>query len=137
MAAMEDVLDLYAEPYNPKRPTVTFDETSKQLIGETRQPLPAQPGHAARYDYEYKRNGTRNLFLFCEPQAGWRPVAVTTQRTREDFAPQRKWWVDERYPPAAVSRVVLATLTTHKPGSLDETFPPAEAPRVRQKWEVH
>jgi hypothetical protein len=137
VAAREEVRDLYAEPSDPNRPTVTFEETSKQLIGETRHPLPAQPGPPARYDYEDQRNGTRNIFLFCEPQAGWRPVAVTTQRTREDFAPQRKWWVDERYPPAAVSRVVLATLTTHKPGSLDETFPPAEAPRVRQKWEFH
>ena len=74
---MEDVLDLYAEPYDPQRPKANFDETSKQLIGETRQPLPPRPGHSARYDYEYKRNGTRNLFLFCEPQAGWRHVTVT------------------------------------------------------------
>ena len=134
---MEDVLDLYAEPYDPKRPTVTFDETSKQLIGETRQPLPAQPGYPARYDYEYKRNGTRNIFLFCEPQAGWRHVAVTAQRTMEDFAHQMKWLVDERYPHADVIRVVLDNLNTHKPGSLYETFPPAEAHRVRQKLEFH
>lgn len=134
---MEDVLDLYAEPYDPKRPTVTFDETSKQLIGETRPPRPAQPGHAARYDYEYKRNGTRNIFLFCEPQAGWRHVAVTAQRTMEDFAHQMKWLVDERYPHAEVIRVVLDNLNTHKPGSLYETFPPAEAHRLRQKVEFH
>lgn len=134
---MEDVLDLYAEPYDPKRPTVTFDETSKQLIGETRPPRPAQPGHAARYDYEYKRNGTRNIFLFCEPQAGWRHVAVTAQRTMEDFAHQMKWLVDERYPHAEVIRVVLDNLNTHKPGSLYETFPPAEAHRLRQKLEFH
>ena len=134
---MEDVLDLYAEPYDPKRPTVTFDETSKQLLGETRPPRPAQPGHAARYDYEYKRNGTRNIFLFCEPQAGWRHVAVTAQRTMEDFAHQMKWLVDERYPHAEVIRVVLDNLNTHKPGSLYETFPPAEAHRLRQKVEFH
>ena len=134
---MEDVLDLYAEPYDPKRPTVTFDETSKQLIGETRPPLPAQPGHPARYDYEYQRNGTRNLFLFCEPQAGWRHVAVTAQRTMEDFAHQMKWLVDERYPHAEVIRVVLDNLNTHKPGSLYETFSAAEAPRLRQKLEFH
>ena len=134
---MEDVLDLYAEPYDPKRPTVTFDETSKQLIGETRPPLPAQPGHPARYDYEYKRNGTRNIFLFCEPQAGWRPVAVTAQRTMEDFAHQMKWLVDERYPHAEVIRVVLDNLNTHKPGSLYETFSAAEAHRLRQKLEFH
>jgi DDE superfamily endonuclease len=137
VAAMEDVLDLYAEPYDPKRPTVTFDETSKQLIGETRPPLPAQPGHPARYDYEYKRNGTRNIFLFCEPQAGWRHVAVTAQRTMEDFAHQMKWLVDERYPHAEVIRVVLDNLNTHKPGSLYETFAPAEAHRLRQKLEFH
>jgi len=134
---MEEVLDLYAEPYDPKRPKVNFDETSKQLIGETRQPLPAQPGHAARYDYEYKRNGTRNIFLFCEPQAGWRHVAVTQQRTMQDFAHQMKWLVDERYPEAAVIRVVLDNLNTHKPASLYETFAPAEAHRIRQKLEFH
>jgi hypothetical protein len=134
---MEDVLDLYAEPYNPKRPKVNFDESSKQLIGETRAPLPAQPGQAARFDYEYKRNGTRNLFLFCEPQAGWRHVAVTEQRTMQDFAHQMKWLVDERYPEAEVIRVVLDNLNTHKPASLYETFPPAEAHRLRQKLEFH
>jgi DDE superfamily endonuclease len=134
---MEDVLDLYAEPYNPKRPKVNFDESSKQLIGETRAPLPAQPGQAARFDYEYKRHGTRNLFLFCEPQAGWRHVAVTEQRTMQDFAHQMKWLVDERYPEAEVIRVVLDNLNTHKPASLYETFPPAEAHRLRQKLEFH
>jgi hypothetical protein len=134
---MEDVLDLYAEPYDPKRPRVNFDETSKQLIGEVRTPLPAQPGHAARYDYEYKRNGTRNLFLFVEPQAGWRQVVVTEHRTMQDFAHQMKWLVDERYPEADVIRVVLDTLNTHKPASLYETFPPAEAHRIRQKLEFH
>jgi DDE superfamily endonuclease len=134
---MEDVLDLYAEPYDPKRPKVNFDETSKQLIGETRPPLLPRPGQAARYDYEYKRNGTRNLFLFCEPQAGWRHVEVTEQRTMEDFAGQMKWLVDERYPKADVIRVVLDNLNTHKVASLYETFPPAEAHRLRQKLEFH
>jgi transposase len=134
---MEDVLDLYAEPYDPKRPKINFDETSKQLIGETRQPLPAQPGHAARYDYEYHRNGTRNLFLFCEPQTGWRHVEVTEHRTMQDFARQMQWLVDERYPEAEVIRVVLDNLNTHKPASLYETFAPAEAHRIRQKLEFH
>jgi hypothetical protein len=137
VAAMEDVLDLYAEPYNPKRPKVNFDESSKQLSGETRAPLPAQPGQAARFDYEYKRHGTRNLFLFCEPQAGWRHVAVTEQRTMQDFAHQMKWLVDERYPEAEVIRIVLDNLYSHKPASLYETFPPAEAHRLRQKLEFH
>jgi transposase len=134
---MEDVLDLYAESYDPKRPTVTFDETSKQLIGETRHPLPARPGQVARYDYEYQRNGTRNLFLVCEPQAGWRHVEVTAQRTMQDFAQQMKWLVDTRYPEAQVIRVVLDNLNTHKPGSLYETFAPAEAHRLCQKLEFH
>jgi len=137
VAAMEDVLELYAEPYDPKRPKLNFDETSKQLIGEARQPLLARPGQAARYDYEYKRNGTRNIFLFCEPQAGWRHITVTEHRTMQDFAHQMKWLVDERYPEAAVIRVVLDNLNTHKPASLYETFPPAEAHRIRQKLEFH
>lgn len=137
VAAMEDVLDLYAEPYEPKRPMVVFDETSKQLIGETRQPLPAQPGSPARYDYEYKRNGSRTLFLLCEPHAGWRRVEVTKQRTRQDFAHQMQWLVDERYPAAEVIRVVLDNLNTHKVASLYETFAPAEAHRLRQKLEFH
>jgi DDE superfamily endonuclease len=134
---MEDVLDLYAEPYDPKRPKVNCDETSKQLMGETPQPLLARPGHAARYDYEYNRNGTRNIFLCCEPQTGWRHVAVTAQRTRQDFAQQMKWRVEERYPEADVLRVVLDNLNTHKVASLYETFPPAEAHRLRQKVEFH
>jgi transposase len=134
---MEDVLDLYAEPYDPQRPTVVFDETSKQLIGETRQPLPARPGQVARYDYEYQRNGTRNIFLVCEPHAGWRHVEVTAQRTMHDFAEQMKWLVDERYPHAEVIRVVVDNLNTHKPGSLYETFAPAEAHRLCQKLEFH
>lgn len=134
---MENVLDLYAEPYDAQRPTVTFDETSKQLIGETRHPLPARPGQVARYDYEYQRHGTRNIFLVCEPQAGWRHVEVTTQRTMQDFAQQMKWLVDERYPQAEVIRVVLDNLNTHKPGSLYETFPPAEAHRLCQKLKFH
>jgi DDE superfamily endonuclease len=134
---MEDVVDLYAEPYDPQRPTVTFDETSKQLIGETRPPLPAQPGHAARYDSEYKRSGTRNVFLFVEPRAGGRHVVVTEQRTVQDFAYQMQWLVDARYPEAEVSRVVLDNLNPHKPASLSETFAPAEAHRLRQELEFH
>jgi DDE superfamily endonuclease len=134
---MEDVLDLYAEPYDPQRPTVTFDETSKQLIGETRRPLPARPGQVERYDYEYHRNGTRNIFLVCEPQVGWRHVEVTARRTMQDFAHQMQWLVDERYPEAKVIRVVLDNLNTHRPASLYETFAPAEAHRLRQKLEFH
>ena len=95
---MEDVLDLYAEPYDPQRPVVCFDETSTQLLADVREPIPAKPGRPKREDYEYRREGTRNLFLACEPKAGWRHVAVTQRRTIEDFAHQMRWLVDEAYP---------------------------------------
>ena len=98
MAAMEDVLDLYAEPYDPQRPVVCFDETSTQLLADVREPLPAKPGRPRREDYEYQRGGTRNLFLTCEPRRGWRHVAITRQRTMQDFAQQMRWLVDEAYP---------------------------------------
>ena len=134
---MEDVLDLYAEPYNLRRPKVNFDETSKQLIAETRRALPARPGQSQRYDYEYERNGTRNLFLFTEPQAGWRHVNVTEHRTMIDFAYQMRWLVDEAYPEAEVIRVVLDNLNTHKAASLYEAFAPEEARRIIKKLEFH
>jgi hypothetical protein len=137
VAAMEDVLELYAEPYDPKRPKVNFDESSKQLIAEKQEPLRAQPGQPQRYDYEYERNGTRNLFIFCEPQAGWRLIEVTHQRTKIDFAYQMKWLVDERYPEAEVIRVVLDNLNTHKIASLYEAFAPEEARRIAKKLEFH
>ena len=134
---MEDVLEVYAEPYDPTRPKVNFDETTKQLIKETRQPLPAQPGRPQRYDYEYERNGTRNLFLFVEPQAGRRHVHVTEQRTKVDFAHEMQWLVDEGYPEATVIRVVLDNLNTHKIASLYEAFEPAEARRIARKLVLH
>ncbi len=95
VACMEDVLDLYAEPYDPERPVVCFDETSKQLLAEKRSPIPPKPARRERYDYEYQRNGTRNLFMLCEPLAGWRHVAVTERRTMVDFAQQMRWLADE------------------------------------------
>lgn len=134
---MEEVLDLYAEPYDARRPKGNFDEKSGQLIAETRTPWPAQPGQPARIDYEYQRNGTANLFVMCEPQAGWRQVVVTERRTKHDFAHQMQWLVDERYPEAEVIRVVLDQLNTHRPASLYDTFPPAEARRIRKKLEFH
>ncbi len=134
---MEDVLDLYAEPYDAQRPVVGFDETNKQLIEEKRQPLAPTARQPERYDYEYQRNGTRNLFMCCEPLAHWRHIAVTTQRTMQDFAHQMKWLVDERYPEAAVIRVVMDNLNTHKPASLYETFAPAEARRILKQLEFH
>jgi transposase len=137
VAAMEDVLDLYAEPTDPQRPKVCFDETPKQLVAETRRPLPASPGQAERYDYEYQRNGTRNLFLFCEPDRGWRHIEMTETRTMQDFAHQMQWLVDVPYPDADVIRVVLDNLNTHKPAALYETFAPAEARRILKRLEFH
>ena len=134
---MEDVLDLYAEPYDAQRPVVCFDETSTQLLSEPRPPLPAKPGRPRRQDYEYRREGTRNLFLTCEPRRGWRHVAVTQRRTRQDFAHQMRWLVDEAYPEAQVVRVVLDNLNTHRPASLYQAFPPAEARRIVKRLEFH
>ena len=134
---MEDVLDLYAEPYDPRRPVVCFDETSTQLLGEARSPLPARPGQPRRQDYEYRREGTRNLFLTCEPLRGWRHVAVTQRRTMVDFAHQMRWLVDEAYPEVQVVRVVLDNLNTHRPASLYEAFPAAEARRIVKRLEFH
>ena len=145
MAAMEDVLDLYAEPYDPDRPVVCFDETSTQLLADTRPPIPVQPGQPRRQDYEYRRAGTRNIFLTCEPLAGWRHVAITERRTMEDFAHQMRWLVDEAYPDAPVVRVVLdnpvsstgQALNTHRMASLYETFAAAEARRIVKRLEFH
>ena len=137
VAAMEDVLDLYEEPYDPQRPAVCFDETSTQLIGESRIPLPARPGRRERFDYEYRRNGTRNLFMLCEPLRGWRHVAVTERRRMGDFAHQMRWLADEAYTKAEKIRVVLDNLNTHRPASLYETFDPAEARRILKRLEFH
>ena len=137
VANMEDVLDLYEEPHDPERPVVCFDETSTQLLAETRPPLPPRPGGPRRQDYEYRREGTRNLFLACEPLAGWRHVAVTQRRTMNDFAHQMRWLVDEAYPEAQVVRIVLDNLNTHRPASLYESFPAAEARRIVKRLEFH
>jgi transposase len=134
---MEDLLDLYAEPYDPKRPVVGFDETSKQLVAETRLPLPMGPGTPERVDYEYERRGTANLFLLCQPLGGWRHVEVTDRRTKHDFAEQMQALVDRHFPDAAVIRVVLDNLNTHTPAALYEAFAPAEARRILKKLEFH
>jgi DDE superfamily endonuclease len=134
---MEDVLDLYAELYDTRRPKVNFAEKSVQLIAETRTSLPTQPGQPARIEYEYQRNGTANLFVMCEPPAGWRHLVVTERRTKHDFAHQMQWLVDERYPEAEVIRVGLDQLNTPRPASLYDTCPPAEARRIRKKLEFH
>lgn len=136
VAPMEDLLDLYAEPYDPVRPVVCFDESPKQLIGEVREPIPPQPGAPARQDTEYKRNGVRNLMMICEPKRGWRNVLIMQRRTKIDFAHAMRHIV-ECYPDAEVIRVVLDNLNTHKTASLYEAFPPEEARAIARKLEFH
>ena len=137
VARMEDVLDLDAEAPDPQRPVVCFDESPTQLIGEVRQPIPAEPGKLERYDCEYRRNGTANLFVFLDAHCSWRAVKVTDQRTAADFAHCMRDLVDLHYPKADLVRVVMDNLSTHTPGALYETFPPAEAHRVLQRLEFY
>ena len=137
MARMEDVLDVYRRPPDPARPLVCFDETSKQLTTEVRTPLPPGPGHPARFDTEYARNGTANLFLLCAPLLGWRHVAATERRTRLDFAHAIRDLIDVRFPAAERIVLVLDNLNTHDPASLYAAFPPAEAKRLWDKLEIH
>jgi hypothetical protein len=134
---MEDALDVYTRPYDPRRPQVCLDETSRQLLGEVTPPLPTAPGRPARQDYEYTRGGVCNLFLACEPLRGWRHVVVSDRRTRLDFAHVIKELVDVHYPDAEVIVLVLDNLNTHTPASLYEAFPPAEAKRLADKLEIH
>jgi transposase len=128
---------LYAEPYDARRPQVCFDESPVQMISETRQPIPMQPGQPARYDYEYRREGTANLFLFVQPLRGWRHVNVTARRTKRDFAEQMKELIDVHFPEAEVIRLVADNLNTHTPAALYEAFAPAEARRITRKLEFH
>jgi transposase len=137
VAAMEDVLEVYARPYDPKRPQVCFDEGGKQLIGNVRPPLPLRPGQPQREDYEYERNGTANLFMVFEPLAGTRRVEVTQRRTNQDFARIIRRVVDEWYPGAEKIVLVQDNLSTHTPAALYETFEPAEARRLVEKLEWH
>jgi hypothetical protein len=134
---MEDTLDLYAEPYDPCYPHVCFDEVPYQLVAETRLPLPIQPGKPERYDYEYRRNGTCNLFVFFQPLTGWRQVKVTERRTKLDFAQCMKELVDVLLPEAEQIRVTLDNLNTHTPAALYEAFEAAEARRLVRKLEFH
>ena len=134
---MEDVLDLYAEPFDPQRPQVCFDERPVQLLGEVYDPLPMQPGQVRRYDYQYERNGTANLFVMCQPLAGWRVVKATPRRRKVDFAVCMKELVDVYFPYAEVIRVVLDNLNTHTPGALYDAFSPHEARRILRKLEFH
>ena len=137
VARMEDVLDLYAEEPDPKRPMVCFDESPTQLIGEIRQPIPAAPGQIERYDCEYKRNGTTNLFIFLDAHRSWRKVKVTNSRAAVDFAACMRELTDVDFPEAERIRVVLDNLSTHFPGSLYQAFPPCEARRVLRRLEFH
>lgn len=137
VARMEDVLDLYAEPLDPKRPVVCFDESPVQLIGEVRQPIPAAPGQRERYDYEYRRNGTVNLFVVLDVHRPWRKVKVTERRTAQDYAQCMRELVDVHYPDAECIRVVQDNLSTHSGGALYQAFPPAEARRILRRLEFH
>jgi DDE superfamily endonuclease len=134
---MEDVLDLYEESRDPKRPVVCFDEMPYRMVAETRIPVAAKPGHPARHDYEYERRGTRNIFASFEPKAGWRRLDVTERRTAVDFAHAMLRLADEHYPEAEKVRVVLDNLNTHTPASLYKAFEPAEARRILRKLEFH
>jgi hypothetical protein len=130
---MEQVLDVYAEPYDPARPVVCFDEVMKELHAHAHASIPSAPGRAAREDYEYQRRGTANLFMFCCPLRGWRHVNVTPQRTYREVARQWRELVDRHFPQAREIRLVLDNLNTHTPGALYETFPPVEAQRILKR----
>ena len=134
---MEDVLDVYHRPYDPKRPLVCLDEASKQLVGEVVRPLPAEPGQPERFDYEYTREGVANLFMLSEPLLGWRAVQVTDRRTAKDFAEVVRWLVEEVHPEAETVVLVMDNLNTHKVASLYEAFPPEQARRIVERLEIH
>jgi DDE superfamily endonuclease len=134
---MEDILGVYTRPFDPTQPLVCMDETSKQLVGEVRTPLPASPGQPAREDSEYERCGTANLFLLCAPLLGWRTIAVTAQRTRTDWAELMRDLVDVHFPHARRITLVLDNLNTHQPASLYQTFAPAEAKRILDQLDIH
>jgi hypothetical protein len=137
VAAMEEVLEVYHRPHDPACPLVCLDETSKQLIRETRVPIPARPGRPARTDYEYERNGTANIFMLFAPLDGWRHVTVTDRHAAVDYAYLLKDVSDRWFPDAAKIALVQDNLSTHKPASLYEAFPPAEARRLVERFEWH
>lgn len=137
VAAMEDILALYQLPYDPKKPLVCMDETSKQMVKETRSPIPMTPGQVARYDYEYERNGVSNIFMFTEPLVGDRTVMVTDRRTKVDWAKAVKKLIDSEYPEADTVILVADNLNTHSKGAFYEAFDPIEARRLAKKVEIH
>jgi len=137
VAAMEDILDVYQRPHDPDKPLVCLDETSKQLIVETRKPIPAEPGRPKREDYEHERNGVANLFMLFAPLEGWRHVKVTDRHAAVDYAQALKDLSDTHFPDAAKIVLVQDNLSTHKPASLYEAFPAAEARRLVERFEWH
>jgi transposase len=137
VARMEDVLEQYAKPHNPRQPVVCFDESPTQLIGEVRTPIPVRPGQPERYDYEYKRNGTANLFVFLDAHRPWRHVKITDQRTAQDFAQCMRDLVDVHYAKAQRIHVVLDNLSTHTAAALYRSYPPDEARRILRRIEFH
>ena len=134
---MEDILEVYQRPYDRQRPLVCLDESSKQLVAETRVPIAAKPGQPGRHDYEYRRNGTANLFMMFAPLEGWRHVKVTDRHTAVDYAQVLKELSDTHFPGSAKIVLVQDNLNTHKPASLYEAFPPAEARRLVERFEWH
>jgi hypothetical protein len=134
---MEDILEVYARPYDPQRPVVCLDEVCKQLVSEVRAPLPAKPGQPQRVDFEYRRQGVCNVFLSCEPLQGRRQVAVTDRRTKADWARYVRDLVDVHYPQADRIVLVMDNLNTHTPASLYEAFPAPEAKRLWDRLEIH
>lgn len=137
VAGMEDILDVYQRPRDPARPVVCLDETSKQLIAETRAPVPMKPGQVQRHDYEYERNGVANLFMMFAPLEGWRHVKVTDRHAAADYAHALRDLSDTHFPDAARIVLVQDNLSTHKPASLYEAFPAAEARRLVERFEWH
>ena len=133
---MGSVLEAYDQPYDPKRPLVWMDETNKQLVKETRLPIEAEPAHPQRFDYEYERNGTADIFMFCEPLEGWRHVNVTDRRTKVDFALEIRELLEVHYPDAECVRLVMDNLNTHAAASLYEAFEPSEARRLVERLEI-
>ena len=137
VARMEDVLEVYHRPYDPRRPLVCIDEVPVQLVGETRTPLPPEPGRPARFDYEYKRNGTANVFMVFEPLLGWRALQVTERRTAKDFAEVLRWLAEDVHADARKLVLVADNLNTHGPGCLYEAFEPSRARRIAARLEWH
>lgn len=134
---MEDVLEVYQRPYDPRHPVICMDEASKQLVAEVRGPLPPEPGKPLRYDFEYERRGTCNIFMFCEPLRGWRHVRVTQRRTRVDWAFALQGLLDAEYQEAERVVLVMDNLNTHSPASFYEAFAPQEARRLTERLEIH